>query len=173
MKTSIARIEEILLPTTIKLIILSLIVAILFNVFPWSGWALTIRPDFVAIVLLHWSAREPHKINFSSAWIFGLFMDVSEGSLLGQHALAYVVLVYLAKLLSRRLQMFELRFQVLHLLPLLFLYQLLILIIGLAGGGKFSGWSFFAPVLTGAAIWPIVYILLELPRQPKLDPNEP
>jgi rod shape-determining protein MreD len=169
MRIEITRIEEILEPTRRRLIYASLLIALLVNVLPWHGWALNLRPDLVAVVLLHWCIREPLKIGFLVAWVFGLFMDVAEGSLLGQHAMAYVVLVYLALLLSRRLQMFDMRFQVLHILPILLLSQLVILTIRLISGADFPGWTYFLPSVTGAAIWPIVYMCLEIPRRPRRD----
>ncbi len=165
MRIEITRIEEILEPARRRLIWSSLFVALLVNVLPWHGWALNLRPDLVAVVLLHWCIREPLKIGFGAAWVAALFMDVAEGSLLGQHAMAYVILVYLALLLSRRLQMFDVRFQVLHILPILVLSQLVILVVRLVSGADFPGWTFFLPCVTGAAIWPVVYMSLEIPRR--------
>ena len=172
MRVTITRIDEIPSPTSSVLIAVSLVIATLLNVLPWHGWALILRPDFFAVVLLHWCVREPHKIGFYSAWVFGLFMDVAEGSLLGQHSMAYVLLAFLALLLSRRLQMFDLRFQVLHILPLLLLSQLVTMLIGLISGADFPGWGFFVPAFTGAAIWPAVYLLLEIPRRPRPESGE-
>ena len=44
--------EEILLPVRPWFIVLTLLVALLANTVPMSGLALTLKPDFLALVLL-------------------------------------------------------------------------------------------------------------------------
>ena len=80
--------QEILLPVRGSFIVVTLIAALLVNLLPWSGAALWIRPDFVALVVLYWCIEQPRKIGFLAPWLLGLFMDIADGSLFGQHALA-------------------------------------------------------------------------------------
>ena len=54
-----------------------------------------------------------------AAFVLGLLMDVADGSVMGQHALAYVLLAFAAGGLSRRILWFPLSQQALHVLPLL------------------------------------------------------
>jgi len=86
--------QELLLPVKPGFIVFTLIAALLANLLPWSGWALWIVPDFVALMVLYWCIEEPRKIGFLTAWFLGLLMDVADGSLFGQHALAYTLLAY-------------------------------------------------------------------------------
>ena len=51
-----------------------------------------IRPDFIALTLIYWVVYHPRRVGFLPAWFLGLTMDVADGSLFGQHALAYAVL---------------------------------------------------------------------------------
>jgi rod shape-determining protein MreD len=73
---------------------LSLFVAVMLNWLPWHGWALVLRPDFVALVLLYWCTHKPHRVGIGIAWLVGIFADVADASLFGQHALAYSVLAF-------------------------------------------------------------------------------
>jgi rod shape-determining protein MreD len=111
--------QEILLPVRGVFIVFTFIVALLVNLMPWSGWWIFVKPDFVALVLLYWCIQQPRKVGFSVAWLLGLVMDVAEGSLFGQHALAYSVLAFAGIVLHRRVLMFTLRDQILHVVVLL------------------------------------------------------
>src|SRR5258708_15370925 len=94
--------EEILLPVRPLYIAITLFVALMINLLPLTGWVLVLRPDFVALVLLYWGINQPRKIGFLPAWLLGLAMDVADGSLFGQHALAYSVMMFTAIALHRR-----------------------------------------------------------------------
>ena len=55
-----------------------------------------LRPDWVVMVLIYWIIALPHRVGIVTAWGTGLIVDVLLGSLLGQHALAYIVIAYVA-----------------------------------------------------------------------------
>ncbi len=146
--------HEILLPVRAAFIIFTFIAALLINLLPWSGWWLAIKPDFVALVVLYWCIQQPRKVGFTSAWLLGLVMDVADGSLFGQHALAYSVLAFGGIVLHRRVLMFTMRDQVLHVLVLLVLNDLMVLAVRMLAGTAFPGISYFIGGL--AAVWPVV-----------------
>ena len=163
--------QEILLPVKPAFIAMTLITALIINLLPTSGWWLACRPDFVALVLLFWCIDQPRKIGFTTAWLLGLVMDVSDGSLFGQHALAYSILAYAGIVLHRRVQRFSATPQVLHVIPLLLLNDLIILIVRLATGGDFPGYFYFAGSVIGGLLWPLLLVLLKLPQRPRSDPD--
>ena len=102
MQTHETRPQTILLPVKPSFIAVTLIAAFLANLLPWSGWMLAVKPDFVALILLHWCIQQPRRVGFTVAMLFGLCMDVADGSLFGQHALAYSLLAYAGIVLHRR-----------------------------------------------------------------------
>ncbi len=163
--------QELLLPVKPGFIILTLVGALLANLLPWSGWAMWLAPDFVALVVLYWCIEEPRKIGFLAAWSLGLLMDIAEGSLLGQHALAYSILAYAGIVLHRRVQRFSLAQQVLHIIPLLLFTDLVVLLVRALAGADFPGYAYYLGSLTGAALWPVLYYLLKLPQRPRSDPD--
>ncbi len=163
--------HEILLPVRAAFIVFTFFAALLINVLPWSGWWLAVKPDFVALVVLYWCIQQPRKVGFTCAWLLGLVMDVAEGSLFGQHALAYSVLAFAAIVLHRRVLMFTLRDQVLHVLVLLLLNDVLVLAVRMLAGAAFPGLSYFIGSLTAAALWPALSFLFKLPQRPTPDPD--
>ena len=163
--------HEILLPVRAAFIIFTFIAALLINLLPWSGWWLAIKPDFVALVVLYWCIQQPRKVGFTSAWLLGLVMDVAEGSLFGQHALAYSVLAFGGIVLHRRVLMFTMRDQVLHVLVLLVLNDLMVLAVRMLAGTAFPGISYFIGGLAAAARWPALTFLFKLPQRPAPDPD--
>jgi len=163
--------QELLLPVKPGFIILTLVAALLANLLPWSGWVIWLVPDFVALVVLYWCIEEPRKIGFLAAWSLGLLMDIADGSLFGQHALAYSILAYAGIALHRRMQRFSLAPQVLHVIPLLLLTDLVVLLVRAMAGADFPGYAYFLGSLVGAALWPVLYYLLKLPQRPRSDPD--
>ena len=84
-------------------------------------------PDLLAVVITFWCVHQPRKMGIGTAWALGLVMDAANGTLFGQHALAYAALAYAAQSLHRRILRFPLWQQALHVLVLLAASQLLML----------------------------------------------
>ncbi|MDD5329870.1 MAG: rod shape-determining protein MreD [Sulfuricella sp.] len=166
-----ARAPELLKPASFGFILLTLAGALLLNLLPWQGLVLSFRPDFVALVLLFWAIHEPRKLGIGLPWLAGLLMDIGDGAILGQHAFAYILAVYAAIVLHRRIQTFGLWQQASHVLVLLLLAQAAMLLIRLFGGAAAPGLGYFLACLTGAALWPPLSLLLLLPQRGRPDPN--
>jgi rod shape-determining protein MreD len=162
--------QPILLPVRSSTILASFAVALLANFLPWKDVALA--PDFVALVLTFWCVRQPRVVGLGAAWVLGLLIDVGNGVLLGQHALAYSLLAFAAITLSRRILWFPLWGQALHVAALLLAAQGAALVVRLAAGAEFPGWSLAVGPLAGAALWPLVSVLLLLPQRRPAEVDE-
>jgi rod shape-determining protein MreD len=99
-------------------------------------------------------------------------MDVHEGALLGQHALAYTLLSFGAISAHRRLLWFGLAEQAVQVLPLFLAAHLVSLIVRLLAGDLFPGWSYFIAPCFEAALWPVVSFVLLAPQRRAPDPDE-
>jgi rod shape-determining protein MreD len=165
--------QQLLLPANPVFIWGSLIAALLLNMLPLGRvpW----MPDFLILVLLFWSVHQPLRVSVGSAFLFGLFMDVHQTSLLGQHALSYTVLSYLASLIQRRLLWYTVPLQALQVLPLFIAAHAVQLLIRLMGGGLFPGWIVVVAPLAEALLWPVASVVLLVPqrRAPDRDENRP
>ena len=163
--------QEILLPVKTRYIALTLISALVLDLCALPGMLQQIRPDFIALTLIYWVVYHPRRVGFLPAWSLGLLMDVADGSLFGQHALAYAVLMYLAILLHRRIVMFGMRQQIAHVLAILISSQLIMLGVRLMAGADFPGALYFVPSLLGAALWPLLFNVIRVPLRPRSDPD--
>lgn len=168
------RSNRILLPARSWFISLSLLLALFLNLIPFGR--LPLVPDWVALVLAFWCIHQPLKVGMGTAFFLGLAMDVADGSVMGQHALAYVLLAFVGCGLSRRILWFPLLLQAAHILPLLLVTQLVMLATRMTGSGaEFPGLLWFASSFVAAALWhPLTYLLL-LPqyRPVERDDNRP
>lgn len=165
--------SRILLPVRPWFIALSLTVALLLNFLPTSNWPG--MPDWVALVLIFWGVHENRRVGMGWGFLLGLAMDVADASLLGQHALAYVLASYGASALARRVLWFPLGQQALHLLPLLLIVQLAELGARAMASAEFPGLTYFIGPFVGAVLWlPLTYVLLLPQYQPvERDVNRP
>ncbi len=165
--------SRILLPVRPWFIVFSLLAALVLNFLPTSAWPWV--PDWVALVLVFWSIREPRRVGMGAGFLLGVAMDVADVSLLGQHALAYVLASYGAAYLSRRILWFPLLQQALHVLPLLLLIQLVQFGVRVMPGASLPGLDYFIGPLVGVCLWwPLTFILLLPQSQPgSRDANRP
>jgi len=162
--------QAILLPVRAGTILGSFAVALLLDFLPWRNVALV--PDFVALVLAFWCVRQPRLVGLGAGWLLGLLIDVGNGVLLGQHALAYSLLAFAAITLSRRILWFPLWGQALHVAALLLFAQGVAALVRLAAGAEFPGWPIVVGPLIGAALWPMVSLVLLLPQRMPADVDE-
>jgi len=162
--------SRILLPVKVWFIFFSLIAALFMNLVP-TGRVPGV-PDWVALALAFWCVREPFKVGMAAGFILGIIMDVANAAVMGQHALAYVLLAYGASTLSRRVLWFPFAIQALHVFPLFLATQIVVVAVRLLGGAEFPGWSYFLSSFAAALLWsPLTYVLL-LPQYQPLEKDE-
>lgn len=165
--------SRILLPAKTWFVHFSLVLGLLLNLIPTGPWSFL--PDWLGLVLIFWGIREHRKVNMGWAFIYGLVMDVADSSLMGQHALAYVMAIYLASSYSRRILWFDLVRQALHAAPLLALMQVVQALTRFLSQGESVHWPVFIGPFLGALLWvPLTYLLLLPQYQPvSRDENKP
>lgn len=162
--------QYLLRPANPLFIWASLFGALLVNVLPWGRTPLI--PDVLAIALVFWNIHQPRRVGMGAAFAFGLLMDVQEGALFGEHALAYTLISYGAITLHRRILWFPLGAQALHVFPLLLIAQLASVSIRMWVGGTWPGWIYFGDGVVGAILWPLVSWLLLAPQRRPTDRDE-
>jgi rod shape-determining protein MreD len=163
--------QEFLLPASNAFILLSLLVALLLNWLPWSGILMALHPDFVALVLLYWCTHKPYRVGIGMAWMMGIFADVADASLFGQHALAYTILAFGGIILHRRMQMFDLRQQAMQIFPVLLLTYVAYALVHWQLHG-YIAWAYFLGCVVSAMLWIPLTLLLQVIRIPRSDPDD-
>jgi rod shape-determining protein MreD len=165
--------DQLLLPLNPIYLWLSLLLAFALNLVPFGR--VPALPDFLAVALVFWAVHQPLRVGVGACFVFGLLMDVHDGALLGQHALAYTLMGFLAIALHRRLLWFPVPLQALQVLPLFAGMHAVSLLVRLLAGGMFPGWTLFAAPIFEALLWPVAHWLLLAPqrRPPDRDENRP
>ena len=162
--------DQLLLPANPFFIASTLLVALVVGLLPLGRQPGA--PDLLAVVLVFWNVHQPRRVGIGVAFVFGLLMDVNNGALLGQHALAYTLLSYVAIVIHRRLLWFGIAEQALQILPVFFAAHAAALLVRLIAGDMFPGWVIFlAPVFEGL-LWPLVTMLLLAPQRRAPDPDQ-
>lgn len=165
--------QPLLLPVNPVFMGASLVIALAINLLPLGRvpW----MPDVLMLLLAFWGVHQPQRVGLGVAFMLGLCMDVQNSALLGQHALAYSLLMFAAVSMRRRLLWFSTPVQALQMLPLFFLAHAVPLLVRLVSGGVFPGWSMAIAPLAEALLWPLISGLLLAPqrRAPDTDENRP
>lgn len=121
---------------------------------PAFGW---FRPQWAVLVLLFWVMTAPEAVGMVSAWVAGLLVDSLTGSLLGQHALTYVLIAWAGLSLHQRLRMYSgVQQTLIVFLTVLGAEVLAALLLRLARGQALSFAMLWTPVVT-ALCWPLLY----------------
>jgi rod shape-determining protein MreD len=126
----------------------------------------------LALTVVFWNVHQPRRVGVGVAFVFGLLMDVHQGALLGQHALAYTLLSFFAITIHRRLLWFSVPSQALQVLPLFVAAHAVALIVRVSAGGMFPGWSLIFAPLIEALLWLPASVILLAPQRRPPDPDE-
>jgi rod shape-determining protein MreD len=119
------------------------------------------RPDWVAVVLIYWSLIAPRQFSLLTAFWMGIALDTLTGALLGQNALALLVVVYLAEKFYLRLRVFPVSQLAITVLILLGLYEFILFWIDGMAGRTVPLNERWLPPLTGTLVWVVMYVFLD------------
>ncbi|MBM5811258.1 MAG: rod shape-determining protein MreD [Gammaproteobacteria bacterium] len=135
--------------------------ALIASVVPLPAAVGFLRPDFVALLLLWLVLLAPRHSGLVYAWCMGLLLDAFRGVLLGQHALALVLIAWIALRLRLRVRAFPLLQQTAVVFALLWLNEFVVFWIDGVAGQPVTDWMRWLAVPVGAACWPLLARLLE------------
>lgn len=144
---------------------LTFFIALIVLVYPLPLWAQQARPDIPLLVLIYWSMALPNRIGIFAAVAIGIIVDALTSSLLGQHALAYALSIYIVLIMHKRLRLLPMWQQAVTVLVLLYIERFIAaLILGITDG-LFPDMLFWLPPVIGMFLWPWVFIILREIRQ--------
>ncbi len=141
-------------------IYLSLVLAIVLMILPLPDWAQVYRPNWVALVLIYWSMAMPRRVGLWFAFFTGLVLDSAQGTLLGQHALALVIVVFFNLNFYQQIRVLALFQQAMYVFSLLLINQVVLAWVEGILGRSTPPLAFFGAPLIGMLIWPWVYVIL-------------
>lgn len=130
--------------------------ALLLSAIPLPDWLDPLRPDFLLLVIIGLGMQSPRTCGPGTAFIAGLALDAFRGVVLGQHAFAFVVVAWLVHRFHLRIRMFPPLQQAGTVFSVLFIYQFILFWIDGVAGHPVTDWARWLPVITGAALWPVL-----------------
>lgn len=141
-------------------VIVTLVVAMALTIVPLPRDVDPFRPDWVALVMIFWAFSLPRSYSLGTAWLIGLVLDVAQGTLLGQHALALCVIVFLTVRFHLQMRVFPWLQLSATVFAMLGLYQFLLFWSNGVANVTAPAVSYWGPVVTGALLWPLLFSFL-------------
>jgi rod shape-determining protein MreD len=141
-------------------VLITLFIAFMLMIAPMPAAAEPFRPDWLALVLVFWAMTVPRSYSVGIAWLIGIVLDVAQGTLLGQHALALCVIVYITVKFHLLMRVFPLSQLTATVFALLALYQFLLFWINGVAGVTAPAIHYWGPVVAGTIAWPFLSIPL-------------
>src|SRR5690554_5282907 len=115
-------------PQHSSVIYITLLFAILLMLVPIPDSLRYARPEWVAMTLIYWAMALPQRVSIGVAWLTGLVMDLITGGVLGIHAFAYALVIYLVGRLHLQLRQYPLWQQAFTILSLVFLVHFIVML---------------------------------------------
>jgi rod shape-determining protein MreD len=137
------------------------IVALLLTVLPLPTWLDVLRPEFLVMTVLYWSINAPRAGGIALGFLSGLALDVFQGAVLGQHALALCIVAYVIVREHQRIRSKPLFQQMLIVFAALFFYEFIVFAIDGWSGHPVTTPLRWMHVPAGAILWPVVAAMLE------------
>lgn len=134
-------------PTLVYMLI-CFAIAMLLEMAGWGSlrW---LKPAWVFILLLFFTAHYPHLINIGLAWFIGLLMDVWVGEWLGKHALIFVVVTFMVHFSFDGFAKMTFLAKLAAILILVFLYNITLVILS---ENSLALWAIWLPAALGGAL---------------------
>lgn len=147
------------------IILFTLLIALMASIMPLPLSADAFRPDWVLIVLMYWCMALPGRVNIITAWIMGFLLDVLLGSVLGVHAAAMALSIYIIVENHQKIRNFSIWQQALITGVLAALYHLVVFWLQRFLIDVVFLPSYLYPVITTIILWPWVFYLLRKVRR--------
>jgi len=142
------------------IIAITFVIGFILSALPLPDTLVDWRPCWLAMLLIYWCMALPERVGISSAWLLGLFFDVQQSFILGQHALGFVFLAYIIIRNHKRLRVYPLLQQALVVCLYLLIYQAIMLLVMLLSGTITYTLFYWLPAFTSMLIWPWLFIFM-------------
>ena len=141
-------------------IYLSLVVALILMILPLPDWAQMYRPNWMALTLIYWSMALPKRVGLWFAFFSGIVLDTALGTLLGQHTLALVIIIFFNLNFYQRIRVLALAQQAIYVFALLLINQVVVAWVEGIMGRPTPLLAYFGAPFIGMLIWPWVFVIL-------------
>ena len=135
-------------------LLLSAVVALILTVLPLPRWLDVVRPAFLVLTVIYWSVNAPRAGGLAIGVFAGLMLDVFQGPVLGEHALALSLITYIAVREHQRIRSKPAIQQAMIVFAALVVYEVVLFMIDGWTGHPVTSPVRWVHTLSGALIWP-------------------
>ena len=153
-------------------IYLSIVFALILDVYLFPETVMQWKPLLVLLALIYWNMALPDKVGIFEALLFGLIVDLLNGSVFGLHGLLFVLITYICQRFFYQFRVSPLWQQSVVLFFLFFIFKIAFafdfydVTIGLNISDSFYLANTFLFALVSSIFWtPSFYLLRELRRR--------
>jgi len=147
------------------IVVFTLLIALMASIMPLPLSVDAFRPDWVLIILIYWTMALPSRVNIITAWVMGFLLDVLLGSVLGVHAAAMAIAIYIVAENFQKIRNFSVWQQALITGVLAALYHLVVFWLQRFLIDVAFLISYLYPVITSIILWPWMFLLLRKVRR--------
>ncbi|HKM14326.1 MAG TPA: rod shape-determining protein MreD [Marinospirillum sp.] len=140
---------------------ITFLIALYLQALPMPKLFLYLRPEWLSLVLIYWSLNFPQRIGVGYGFLWGLVLDLVEGTLLGHNAIVMSLLAFLCNSFYQRIRMYSLLKQSALVFLLIGVSQLVFQWIQSIFGSFSSVGFLLLPAFISAVLWSWIYILLQ------------
>lgn len=131
---------------------------LILSLLPLSENLEAFRPPWISLILIYMSLQGSRPVSLGFAFLLGLLADILLSSLIGLHALQWVVLMFLVARFSSRIRFSSPLRQMLTVFLLLLNERFILLWVLLLRGEHGIGFNLWLPAVIGALIWPVLFV---------------
>ncbi len=140
---------------------LSILLAMCWNLLPFPMVWQWVCPDALLVTFLFWAIMDDTPRGLIAVCLLGLLMDLAMGSLLGLHALGYVIVVFIAVRWRKILRTLPFWQQGFFVALLILLNQCLQWVVLKQVNLPMSAWCLLSPWIAGYVMWPLLVARLQ------------
>ena len=141
-------------------VLMSFIVGLMLTIMPLPDAIDVFRPDWLAMLVIYWAMQLPRTWSVGTAWVIGIVLDASQGTLLGQHALALCCIAFITVRFHLLMRVFPVPQLTATIFPILAIYQFLLFWINGVAGVDAPSIAYWGPVISGTLMWPVMMAFL-------------
>jgi rod shape-determining protein MreD len=141
-------------------LLLTALFALILTVLPLPPTADIARPAFLVLTVIYWSVNAPRTGGIAFGFFAGLILDVFQGPVLGEHALALCVITYIAVREHQRIRSKPLIQQALIVGVFMIFYEVVLFMIDGWTGHPVTSPLRWAHTIADTVIWPLASVVL-------------
>ena len=142
--------------------LLSLVAGLALTVIPLPEQLVYWRPEWISLLVLYWLLHGSQRFGLVFVFISGLVLDITTGTLLGQHTLGLLLVSAVFIRLQTMIRVYPQIQQAIIVSSLLVIKLLVVLWVGgMTGREPESTWLFFMPAVSSLFIWPLLSWILD------------